>query len=124
MLPEIVAGPLVTAYAIAPLEAELADTANAAFPYVCVLMGANASTGTASTVNVAGALVAWPAMLETTTVRLEEPVDVAAGVVYVLDVAPLIGTPPKSHWYVNGPVPEATTENVAVCPVVTVTLAG
>jgi hypothetical protein len=28
------------------------------------------------------------------------------------------------HWYVNGPVPPATTANVAVCPAVTVMLAG
>jgi hypothetical protein len=41
--PEIVAGPLVTEYVIAPLDAELALTAKGASPYVCAGMAANVS---------------------------------------------------------------------------------
>ena len=39
-------------------------------------------------------------------------------------VAPLIAAPFFCHWYVKGCVPEAATVNVAVCPAITVALAG
>ena len=42
----------------------------------------------------------------------------------MLDVAPLMVTPPSYHWYVRGAVPVAVTLKVAVCPTVTVWLAG
>jgi hypothetical protein len=42
----------------------------------------------------------------------------------VADVAPLIAVPLLLHWYVNGPVPVATTVNVAAFPAITVWLAG
>jgi hypothetical protein len=38
VLPERVAGPLVTEYVTAPLEAEVADTVKGALPYVCAGM--------------------------------------------------------------------------------------
>jgi hypothetical protein len=47
--PEIVAGPLVTEYVTAPLDAELAFTVNGATPYVCVTIGTNASVVDAAT---------------------------------------------------------------------------
>jgi hypothetical protein len=44
--PEIVAGPLVTEYVTAPLEAEVALTANGAAPAVCGAIGAKTRVGT------------------------------------------------------------------------------
>jgi hypothetical protein len=42
----------------------------------------------------------------------------------VLEVAPGMAVPFWNHWYVNGPLPEAVTLNVAVWPATTVTLTG
>ena len=44
---------------------------------------------------------------------------VVAGVVYVAEVAPLIALPFFDHWYVSGDWPAALTENVAICPALT-----
>ena len=41
-----------------------------------------------------------------------------------MEVAPAIAAPPLYHWYVRGPIPAATTLKDAVCPAVTVWLAG
>jgi hypothetical protein len=51
------------------------------------------------TVNVAGVLVTVPPALVTVTVKIEplSPLT-AAGVVYVLEVAPPMATPPLYHW--------------------------
>jgi hypothetical protein len=49
------------------------------------------------TVKVAAALVTVPATLVTTTVYAELPSVVVGGVVYELDVAPLMGAPPRYH---------------------------
>jgi hypothetical protein len=42
----------------------------------------------------------------------------------VLEVAPLIATPPLNHWYVRVALPVAVTLKVAVCPTATVWFAG
>jgi hypothetical protein len=47
--PEIVAGPLVTQYVTAPLEADVALTPNGATPYVCVAIGVKARDPPAAT---------------------------------------------------------------------------
>jgi hypothetical protein len=47
--PEIVAGPLVTEYVTAPLDAEVALTPNGAAPNVCVAIGVKARVGVAAT---------------------------------------------------------------------------
>jgi hypothetical protein len=79
----------------------------------------------AVTVSVAAALVALPAEFVTVTVNCD-PLSavVVAGVVYEVEVAPLIAVPPLFHWYVMGAVPVAAMTNVAVCPAITVLLAG
>jgi hypothetical protein len=79
----------------------------------------------APTVSIAALLVALPAPLLTTAVNFALlSVDVSAGVVYVGEVAPLIGAPFLLHWYVSGAVPVAATVNEAVFPAITVWLAG
>jgi len=79
----------------------------------------------ADTVSVAALLVTLPAPFETVTVNcVPLSADVVAGVVYEADVAPLMAAPPFFHWYVSVAVPVAVTENVAVCPVNTLLLAG
>ena len=79
----------------------------------------------ALTVSTAALLVAFPAELLTITMNCAPLSEVAvAGVVYVEEVAPLIDPPFFIHWYVKGEVPEALTENDAVCPAITVRLAG
>jgi hypothetical protein len=79
----------------------------------------------ALTVSTAALLVAVPAELLTVTVNCAPLSELTlAGVVYVDEVAPLIDPPFFIHWYVKGEVPEALTENDAVCPAITVRLAG
>jgi hypothetical protein len=55
--------------------------------------------------------------LDTFTVKLA-PVSAltVAGVVYEAAVAPVMAVPFFDHWYINVPVPDATTEKVAVDP--------
>jgi hypothetical protein len=48
----------------------------------------------------------------------------AAEITYELLVAPAIGDPLKSHWYVGAGLPVAETEKLAVKPLKTVWLLG
>ena len=77
--------------------------------------------GSEVTVSVAPLLVTLLTSFVTTQSNAE-PLSpkVAAGVVYVVPVAPEMFTLFFRHWYVNGNVPVAATLNVAVCPSVTV----
>lgn len=72
----------------------------------------------------AGLLVTEPAELLTATVKTEPlSLKAAAGVVYVLAVAPGIGVPSRSHWYRSaGPV--ACTVKPPVSPIGTLRFAG
>ena len=80
VLPLIVAGPLSTLYVTAPLDAELAETVNAASPYVFAEIAAKLSIGVAGvTVSVAFWLLADPMRFLTTTIKLCVPVGVVAG---------------------------------------------
>jgi hypothetical protein len=90
-----------------------------------VIDGTVAVGGAVVTVKVAGPLVTVPCAFVTLTVKTEplSPLTVA-GVVYVLEVAPVMATLPSYHWYVKGAEPEAVTLKVAVCPTCTVWFAG
>ena len=46
--------------------------------------------------------------------------EVAGGVVYVVEIAPIMDIPFLDHWYENGAVPVAVTKKVAVAPSQTV----
>jgi hypothetical protein len=108
----------------------VAATANdAVFPAItvrlagCVVIAGG--TVAVETISMAGLLVAFPAVLLTTAVNCALlSADVAGGVVYVEELAPLIAPPFFIHWYVMGDVPVAATLKVAVCPVVIFALAG
>ena len=70
-------------------------------------------------------LVTVPAASVIVTVNFAPlSVEVVAGVVYDADVAPPMAVPFFFHWYVSVPAPDAVTLKVAVCPAVTVLLAG
>src|SRR5579863_8269453 len=98
-----------------------------------VLLGSSIDAGVASTVSVAALLVTLvaapssssPELVLTVTANCSPDSEtVVGGVVYAAAVAPLMAAPPFFHWYFSAPVPAATTENVAVCPALTVWLAG
>jgi hypothetical protein len=77
------------------------------------------------TVNVALLLVTLPALLLTIAAKREALSDcVVTGVVYDALIAPTTFAAFFIHWYFNGVVPVAATLKVAVCPAVTVLLAG
>lgn len=69
--------------------------------------------------------VVEPTLFVTVTAKLVlSSAEVVAGVVYAALFAPAIAAPFFNHWNVNGAVPVAETEKVAVCPTVTAVLTG
>jgi hypothetical protein len=99
-----------------------ATAKDAVFPAITVwLAGCEVMEGAETglvTVSTAALLAALPALLLTATANFALlSAVVAAGVVYVEDVAPLTAAPFLLHWYVIGEVPVAAMLKVAVWPV-------
>jgi hypothetical protein len=70
VLPAIVAGPLTTLYVIAPVEFDVALTANGASPYVLVPIGTNEIVGVPTPVTVRMKLCVPPACSASSTVTV------------------------------------------------------